>query len=814
MADEPSVALTDLLSKLRVATPEQVRTVRVRARRLARDLPLFDSVWIDALAQARLLTPFQAREINAGRGELLLVGSYVLRRRVQHLGHADCFVAAEIDVEGSEENKSRRKSRTMVHLVVARGLEPAEAAKCAARILTTAARLAVTSARDIQALRAAGCAGDVVWAAYNQPMGSPADEWLSCHGRFSPDAALEIARQMVAALAALEKTEIVHGNLATSSVWLTGAGEVQLARCGWQGARRCDENSPVDADVLDALDYTAPERLNSVNVSDQPSASSDLYACGALWWHLLAGRPPLTGGCLETKLRAARDGKIASIRTIAPDVSKILATVIEQCLQRDPAQRPRSFGELQSMLGPSTGTGRRLLALELFRSGRSTNRGDLPRKIQSVVEGAGQPLFAATTCALLLAAATWPFWRSRHPTIESRPTASTAAENGDHRVPTVENGLAIFRQNRPATVSHRTVHDHTDREVRPASFQTHSSATGSQDNQPAALTHRSVIELSDTGEIAGNSLRLQPGTIVRGKESLRPRIVVPPNGLTVTADQVRFENVDFIWRPRPEEITSPDRHALIELKTGAIEFAGCTFQAQAVDSFELPTAIRLGNNLWRGTALAPAMRVDVERCVISGVACGIDCAARGPAAIAARNTLYLGKGPLVQFSQARRVDAAASVTLAHVTLRAARAAIELDNDDDSNGTIVVNTSACVFAPQETGSLVLFCGQRKPRIIGGVLAALDWNCQDSLISPGMTIAAWQHDQAREMLSDEMLPLEGLVASQFDFADEASSNPSDSKLQRWLAPVRTESTPGIGDDLPQPPDLPKPKVSDAH
>src|SRR5215467_9439290 len=99
MADEPSVALTDLLSKLRLATPEQVRAVRVRARRLARDLPLFDSVWIDALAQARLLTPFQAREINAGRGEQLLVGPYVLRRRVQHLGHADCFLAMEIDTD-------------------------------------------------------------------------------------------------------------------------------------------------------------------------------------------------------------------------------------------------------------------------------------------------------------------------------------------------------------------------------------------------------------------------------------------------------------------------------------------------------------------------------------------------------------------------------------------------------------------------------------------------------------------------------------------------------------------------------------------
>ena len=49
-----------------------------RVRRLARDLPAFESVWVDALAQARKLTPFQAAQINAGRGESLAVGPYVL----------------------------------------------------------------------------------------------------------------------------------------------------------------------------------------------------------------------------------------------------------------------------------------------------------------------------------------------------------------------------------------------------------------------------------------------------------------------------------------------------------------------------------------------------------------------------------------------------------------------------------------------------------------------------------------------------------------------------------------------------------------
>src|SRR5262245_37521271 len=95
MSDIPSSELGELLSRLHLAAPKQLRAVARRARRLAGELPLFDSVWIDALAQAGLLTPFQAAEINTGRGEQLLAGPYVIRRRIQRLGYADCFLAAE-----------------------------------------------------------------------------------------------------------------------------------------------------------------------------------------------------------------------------------------------------------------------------------------------------------------------------------------------------------------------------------------------------------------------------------------------------------------------------------------------------------------------------------------------------------------------------------------------------------------------------------------------------------------------------------------------------------------------------------------------
>ena len=79
MREEPSLPLLAMLGRLGLSANE-VRAVRGRARRLARGVPLFDTVWVNALAQARVLTAFQAAEINAGRSARLLVGPYVLVR--------------------------------------------------------------------------------------------------------------------------------------------------------------------------------------------------------------------------------------------------------------------------------------------------------------------------------------------------------------------------------------------------------------------------------------------------------------------------------------------------------------------------------------------------------------------------------------------------------------------------------------------------------------------------------------------------------------------------------------------------------------
>ena len=97
MREEPPQELIALVERLGLATAEQIRGMGPRARGLARGLPLFESVWLDALAQARIVTHFQADEIRAGRGDALRVGPYVLCRRLPSPDYGDCYVAQEVD---------------------------------------------------------------------------------------------------------------------------------------------------------------------------------------------------------------------------------------------------------------------------------------------------------------------------------------------------------------------------------------------------------------------------------------------------------------------------------------------------------------------------------------------------------------------------------------------------------------------------------------------------------------------------------------------------------------------------------------------
>ena len=441
MPELPPVELVATLERLGLASGEQVARMGRRVGRLAKELPRFDSVWIDALAQDRVLTPFQAAELNAGRGNSLRIGPFVLCERLAHPCYVACYRAMSVEsgemvrlavvenagtradailgrlkvlMEGKGEGGRRRAEGGTTEVGIVEG----ESASCKILHRVDAAAKRGNPISNPQSpipffspspplISHVGRDGERIFAAEPWTSGRTAAEWIVHHGRFPPEVVLEVARAMLATLVELETIGVCHSDVSTSSLLLTDAGDVVLAMAGLRGILRPEEGYAY-ADLLpEAFDSLAPERIAS---GTPPNVAGDIYACGCVWWQMLCGRPPLPGGNSLTKLRAAQAGAICEVRRYAPDVPPPLAAAISACVEVEPSRRPESMARLAAMLGTPTRDGKGALADCLARSGRPMVH--WTTAVRSIRRSNRTPLWlaAAACCLATIVAVLWPAW--------------------------------------------------------------------------------------------------------------------------------------------------------------------------------------------------------------------------------------------------------------------------------------------------------------------------------------------------------------------------------------------------------------------
>jgi tetratricopeptide (TPR) repeat protein len=171
---------------------------------------------------------------------------------------------------------------------------------------------------------------------------------------------------LLGALATLHAAGWVHGDLKPANLRLRADGQVTLMDLGLlRPAGR-----PAGA-IRGSLLYLAPEAIAASAVD----ARADLYALGAVLYHLLAGRPPFAAslggraGWALPLLRAHLAQQPPQLRTAG--VSPEMAGLIQRLLAKDPAARPAHVGEVLASLGlePGPAPGASLLGTPLL--GRS-----------------------------------------------------------------------------------------------------------------------------------------------------------------------------------------------------------------------------------------------------------------------------------------------------------------------------------------------------------------------------------------------------------------------------------------------------------
>lgn len=326
MLEPPSTSLLKTLSTLKLCSPRDLRRCRGYVRRLTRDLPAFDSIWIDALVQSRRLTAFQGQSLEMSQGDRLQVGPCLLLERLGGTATAETFLARRRDADdicvlkltSTAPEQLRSQSELLSNLVV---------------IGSDISHPAIVLPQATQVVEWPS-AGDTRLVSISQHVRGPhLAELLVRRGRFPTSIVIEIGRQLLDGLTALEKCGLVHGDLSLTNVRITPQGQSVLVDAGLVSVFR-PEFSFHTIRSAERYDGLAPERISA---GLPPSSLSDLYSLGCLLWQLLAGRPPFATGDPLAKVAAHQTQAIADVREWVPDAPEWLAKTLLRWTATNPA---------------------------------------------------------------------------------------------------------------------------------------------------------------------------------------------------------------------------------------------------------------------------------------------------------------------------------------------------------------------------------------------------------------------------------------------------------------------------------------------
>jgi serine/threonine-protein kinase len=173
---------------------------------------------------------------------------------------------------------------------------------------------------------------------------------LARSGKLAPATAVEVARQIAAALDAAHRAQVLHRDLKPDNVYLVPDPAVPsgervkvldfgLARIGT--SRHTMMNT-----VFGTPRYMSPEQCRSAATLDH---RSDIYSLGCILFELITGRTPFDGD-LRQILHQHQQVTPPRARQLTPEISQALDDLIAQMLAKDPNARPQSMAELQATL--------------------------------------------------------------------------------------------------------------------------------------------------------------------------------------------------------------------------------------------------------------------------------------------------------------------------------------------------------------------------------------------------------------------------------------------------------------------------------
>jgi phosphate ABC transporter phosphate-binding protein len=306
----------------------------------------------DRLVHEGYLTPFQVKQLEAGRTEgFFLTDKYKLLDFIGHGGMGKVFLCEHL----------------LLHRLVAiklLQLTPAEAGSDAAartleRFYREARAVAALDHPNIVHLYDVDRAGPNPFMVMEYVDGNNLHAIVGDHGPLAPVRAAHYVAQAARGLHYAHQAGLIHRDVKPANLMLDRTGVVKildlgLARFYQDPARNQNITARYDKKVvIGTIDFMAPEQAEDSSAVD---ARSDVYSLGCTLYFLLTRRVPFPDRTVPQKMYAHQTKAPAPVSEIAPGVPPELLEVLDRMMAKDPAERYQTPAEVEQALTPWTET--------------------------------------------------------------------------------------------------------------------------------------------------------------------------------------------------------------------------------------------------------------------------------------------------------------------------------------------------------------------------------------------------------------------------------------------------------------------------